>query len=311
MRKNIYRRRSRRVKCILRRPRGAILFIDAQVTAIGTHAAWRRLARKAPLGATRPDGTVRLDLARDCLQPRHAEKRYWNSDATQHRHAVFSLPCRKCAKCLRRRSRFWAARVTSEIRASQRTWFVTLTISPDARSRFAMVSHKYQRERGVSWAELSEASAFAALHRTLSREVTLWMKRVRERAEGPLRYAIVCEQHKDGYPHFHAVIHEPTGSLVRYREIAEPWPHGFVHAKLVQEDGAAQTGAYVAKYLSKSPHGRLRASRGYGHANPKLPQHRMVRSTPATDQTGNSSTHTTTPVLLASASKVTQGRGVE
>lgn len=171
-----------------------------------------------------------------------------------------------------------------------------------------MVSHKYQRERGVSWAELSEASAFAALHRTLSREVTLWMKRVRERAEGPLRYAIVCEQHKDGYPHFHAVIHEPTGSLVRYREIAEPWPHGFVHAKLVQEDGAAQTGAYVAKYLSKSPHGRLRASRGYGHANPKLPsQHRLCEAT-AKPKTGNSSTHTTTAVLFATASKVTQAQ---
>lgn len=242
------------------------------MTAIGTYAAWRRLARNHPVGGSRPDGTVRVEVSGNCSAPVHAERRYWNIDATQHRHAVFTLPCRKCAACLKRRSRFWAARVSTECRQAERTWFVTLTVSPEQRARLAMVSHHYQRGRGVKWADLSGDGAFRALHRTLSGEVTRYMKRVRERAEGPLRFCLVAEQHKDGYPHFHAVIHEPNGSLVRYREVVEPWHLGFAHAKLVPADEAGAVGAYVAKYLTKSPLGRVRASRGYGHPT-VLPQH--------------------------------------
>lgn len=159
-------------------------------------------------------------------------------------------------------------KIASEISQAPRSWFVTLTVAPDIRAQFAMKSELVALRRGVAWAEMTPEQQFRSLHGVISREITLYLKRVRERVGAPLRFVLVCEKHKDGYPHFHAVIHETESGTVRYRDIVEPWAHGFAHAKLVQEDGARKTGAYVAKYLSKSAFGRVRASRGYGQPPP-------------------------------------------
>lgn len=82
-----------------------------------------------------------------------------------------------------------------------------------------------------------------------------------------LRVCIVAEVHKDGEPHYHALIHEPDGSFpVTSRTLCDQWTLGFAKAKLVDtsEASRSKTAWYVAKYLAKSCLARVRASIGYG-----------------------------------------------
>lgn len=202
------------------------------------------------------------------------ERRYWNKDATQHRFAVLRLPCRKCPRCLNKRAWHWSSKIAHEISHAPRTWFVTLTVAPARRAIYDMQAETRSTRRGVKWSDMTAAETFRSQHAVISAEITRYLKRVRERAGAPLRFALVCERHKDGYPHFHAVIHETVPGSVRYKDIIDPWLDGFAHAKLVQEDSVRKTASYVAKYLSKSSLGRVRASRGYGHIQNSSLMHR-------------------------------------
>jgi hypothetical protein len=162
-----------------------------------------------------------------------------------------------------------------------------------------MSMRAYQRllARGEDFDGGTEAERFAQRHYECSKELTLWLKRVRATAAvdhrqsarlaesctvsrggrckchpiqefgAPLRYLLVAEAHKTGLPHYHLLIHEYSESRpIRARHLKEQWRLGFSSVKLVAQDEGNRRGGYVTKYLAKSAIARVRASVGYGHS---------------------------------------------
>lgn len=124
----------------------------------------------------------------------------------------------------------------------------------------------HSSRRGTAWHHLSDRERTRLIVAEVSKECTKWMKRLRKSADHPpITYLMVFEPHKDGTPHVHALIHErDLFRPVTYRQITGAWHYGFAHAKLVDSSTGEQTAGYVAKYISKSMAGRVRASLGYG-----------------------------------------------
>lgn len=179
---------------------------------------------------------------------------------------TLEVPCRKCLPCRKARARVWADRARSETRAAPRTWFVTLTFSPQERVRVLSAARKRARERSEEdFERLSEVERFGRLHDAAGPLVTRYLKRVRKAANVPLRFIAVAEGHQDGFPHYHLLVHEVLpGMHVKERQLREQWRgwHGFAEAKLV--DGTKAASGYVTKYLTKSSLARVRASIRYG-----------------------------------------------
>lgn len=165
----------------------------------------------------------------------------------KNRYIDLHLPCRKCLPCLKRKARVWSHRATVETAAAFRTWFVTFTIRPENRLRFRLLASRQGDE------------TFAGVHRAIGKEFTLFFKRVRKNTGQPLRYCLFAEKHKDGFPHYHALIHE-RGAAIPRRDIETEWVHGFTSFRLC--DGSA--GRYVTKYVTKDACARVRASIRYG-----------------------------------------------
>lgn len=98
-------------------------------------------------------------------------------------------------------------------------------------------------------------------HKSISAELTKYFKRLRKSGL-KFRYVLVTEAHKDGYPHYHALIHEGFSQIPKSRLQAE-WPYGFTQFKLVKDAKAAY---YITKYLVKDARTRIRASGKYGQS---------------------------------------------
>lgn len=173
--------------------------------------------------------------------------------------------CRKCFPCLRAKERLWMARSIHEVRSASRTWFGTLTVGPDRRfwAKCKATNTVLQR-RCEAFEKLSPRERTRALDAEISPEITRWLKRVRKASSAPLRYLLVCEPHKDGFPHYHLLLHE-LGQPVGKRTLQEKWGWGFSRFTLV-ESGSVREAMYACKYLTKSPQTRIRASRRYGQA---------------------------------------------
>ena len=223
-------------------------------------------------------GQVQWDVYGRCTSPvvveRHARER---SVADGHAFQMgkrefvpitvtMETPCRKCEACLRHRARSWALRAQQEINAAARTWFATLTLSPDKHYLMLLRAKARLSARGVSFEALTPEEQFAERHASVSKELTLWVKRLRKNTEAPLRLLLVAEAHKTGLPHYHGLIHEQDAERpVRHAQLAASWPHGFTKFKLVAPDeGARRTAWYVCKYLTKDNRARVRASLSYG-----------------------------------------------
>lgn len=180
--------------------------------------------------------------------------------------------CRRCANCLAMRRRMWSARVKFELTAhamiGARTWFGTLTLSPEQQFIALATARKEATTSGQDFdIDKTDEQQFIARHRTISRWLTLYLKRVRKQAGVPFRYLLVCEKHKSGLPHYHILIHEDSASSqIPKRILNDQWIHGFSRWKLVED---LRQGTYLCKYLAKSPEARVRASGQYGRiANP-------------------------------------------
>lgn len=174
--------------------------------------------------------------------------------------------CRKCENCLAHRRRLWAARGRAEIDAAPRTWFGTFTMHPEARFAIQMraLDRLHRSGHGLEWHALPRDVRFKALADVASHEVTLWLKRVRKQSGARLRYLLVTESHKDGFPHFHMLLHEYDGSATK-RLLESQWRCGFSQWRVVRPDDR-KASFYVAKYLAKSALTRVRASQRYGQA---------------------------------------------
>lgn len=189
--------------------------------------------------------------------------------------AYVSVRCRRCRECLRARAKLWTARAVDEIAASERTWFVTLTLSPDAQFHYRCVADRAAQVGGSRWHSLSADEQFKDRVKAINPELTRFIKRVRKNSGASLRYLLVSEAHKSGDPHFHMLLHEHGGTATK-RVIEQAWRLGFSKPKLVDNDPKAAV--YVCKYLTKSVLARLRSSARYGTAGPRLATERLLGS---------------------------------
>lgn len=185
-----------------------------------------------------------------------------------------SVRCRKCPECLAARSKRWAARGIAECNSSTRSWFGTLTVGPEARVQFMYKAQAACKSRVVDWSELSEDERTLEIGRQLASEITLFLKRVRKNCGGSFRYLLVQEAHKDGFPHYHLLVHEHT-CVVTKRVLDGAWKLGFSQFRLISE-GDVNHVFYVCKYIAKSGLARIRASEGYGQKCKLLAAQRLV-----------------------------------
>lgn len=278
----------------------------------------KRLAFKAMDngGVVRQLGTVEWDISGHCSEPygrefyarpdgmhvrksreargvpvpaRYAEMRWQEKiagDPGNWRVIIFT-PCRKCDRCRGNRKALWRRRALVELLKAERTWFVTVTLSPE--QHFIMISRARRRLRrgAVDYDVLGEDEQFRERHSEISRELVLWMKRVRKESGAKLRFVAVCERHDGkrspdaqqrgenfGAPHYHLLVHERGGTRVTKRTLQGQWPFGFTTCKLVLDDdyitdtetqvGLRKAAWYVAKYTAKEARTRIRASVRYG-----------------------------------------------
>lgn len=180
---------------------------------------------------------------------------------------IIHTPCNKCDSCRSYRARLWAARAKDETRLSERTWFGTLTLRPEARFLFDTRARAKCFNSGVDFDALPEKEQLALIHAAVSGEITKMVKRLRRALPaGALRYVCVLERHKDGALHYHVLLHERYAQhAIRHKTLAAEWPHGFTKWKLVDKEQAPEKAAwYVSKYLAKSALARVRASEHYG-----------------------------------------------
>lgn len=171
------------------------------------------------------------------------------------------IACRTCKWCLQVRARQWSERMVQEVVWGQRTWFGTLTLNPQ--SHYVMECRAGERLNVVNPLDGTLSHNIYSVNREISKEITLWLKRLRKQSRAKLRYVIVAELHKSGRLHYHILVTEQPGSApVRYKDLKAQWRLGFSAWKLVKSGGEAA--GYVSKYLAKSSLARVRASRAYG-----------------------------------------------
>lgn len=183
---------------------------------------------------------------------------------------LLTVRCRKCAWCLGRRRNLWAFRGQVEIASAPRTWFGTLTMGPTEHALMRYRASSRLWRGGTDIELLSAREQFEELCKEFGVEVTLWLKRIRKKLKGKLRYLLVFERHKSGLPHAHILVHDiDESNPVRHAALTAEWKLGFTKFKLCEAIGeTAKAAWYVAKYLSKSCESRVRASLRYGQVQP-------------------------------------------
>lgn len=194
--------------------------------------ALRALSIRAVLGGwgvvERPR-TVRLMLEMDCEDPIPFEL-FARSRKIVGRvvYTVYgALRCRKCFSCGRRKSLFWTGRAITEYHRAARTWFGTLTLSPDEHYLIDARAQARLGSQRVDWQQLSAKEQFAERAKEVGVDMTLYMKRLRkgdaEHVKPQIRYLMIAEAHDSeqtsdemrGRPHYHLLIHEQeAGALV-------------------------------------------------------------------------------------------------
>lgn len=207
-----------------------------------------------------------------------SDRRFWQTCSPERKHQVvrgtannpiwidIEARCRKCAACLRARARMWTERAIAECRQAGRTWMGTLTLSPHQHHLMMCRASHRLKQSVVRWSSLSAEEQLSERHKEISKEITLWLKRVRKNSHAVLRFLLVMEQHKNGLPHYHVLIHEGAVPVVK-RVLEGEWKLGFSKFKLVEQEARAlqRSARYVAKYLTKANEARVRASVGYGN----------------------------------------------
>lgn len=202
------------------------------------------------------------------LPKRKAQSKYI-SVGRQHGPGILVVEmwvrCRQCTTCRKVRSRMWYARALAEVARSNRTWFGTITLNPDANHQSLARARFECTRRGHIWEEMTPLEQFTQLHKQNGVHLQLWLKRVRKESGANIRYLLVCEAHKSGLPHYHCLIHEMDDAApVRHAVLSKQWKLGFTNFKLVVD---AKQAGYLCKYLSKSVLARVRASTRYGNTS--------------------------------------------
>lgn len=156
-------------------------------------------------------------------------------DARSVRGAMRNCGRKSCPVCRVAFSMSWAGRALIEYatakQAGCRTWFGTLTYADSVtalRASYAPLQAAWKRLRAKG-----HAFRFVAFHE-----------------RGSL----------SGRPHWHVLLHEAAAPIGR-RIIEAEWSEGFTNFRLMRDERVA---GYVAKYATKDPQQRVRASARYG-----------------------------------------------
>lgn len=176
-------------------------------------------------------------------------------------------PCRKCKKCLQFRQLKWRERAIYEIGRANRTWWITLTFSPQH------LAHVLMEAKTAEHKDI-EPAAYRHVQRFLKRlRKYLWKHRDRILDEdgketganwAEFRYLGIYERgKKHGRSHYHLFLHE-TGTRPVLKELIERTWVSNVHARLVRSEDARRRASYVTSYATKSFDIRPRASSNYG-----------------------------------------------
>jgi len=214
------------------------------------------------------------DVSRDCERPvpvtLHSRatgsiRRALSGSQIHGIELVMLTPCRRCKVCLAKKARLWRYRALAELQAAERSWFGTLTLSPDAH---VWVDHVAATRTRDFWV-LPLEKKFEARVKVMGIEVTKYLKRVRKNSGVPFRYLLVSEYHNSdktseeyrGWPHCHLLLHEYRNCPVRKDVLDSAWHHGFSQWRLTRDQEAAW---YVSKYITKANDARTRASLEYG-----------------------------------------------
>lgn len=241
----------------------------------------RALVLKAlEAGCTRVSLTqCEWDISADCENPYAREQRAdpcipgWAGDQRARlsdygipRSVILHTRCHKCEPCLKARYWIWRLRAATELIEAQRSWFGTLTLSPDNHFRMRCRANLASLARSrTEFEDGTDDEQFIARHNEISKEITLWLKRLRKQTGASLRYLLVAEAHKSGLPHYHMLLHQAPNSPPVLKRHLSTWPLGFSNWKLTE--GAKGASGYITKYLLKDARARLRASVRYGQVS--------------------------------------------
>ncbi len=187
------------------------------------------------------------------------------------------VPCRKCPKCLQFRQMRWRQAAITEIDQANRTWFITLTFSPQHLS-WLLQDARSSEPRDIERSAYKRVQLFFKRLRKGHMPRNLGVKRLiirRKKDDPPLRrigfrYLAVFERGKEnGRVHYHILLHENGTRPLLKMLIEAQWP-SFSSSRLVHSGEAGGTASYVTKYATKSLDMRIRASNLYGQLS--LPQ---------------------------------------
>lgn len=180
-----------------------------------------------------------------------------------------SVRCRRCEGCMRVRQYSWMARAAHEQAFAKNTWFITWTYRPSVR--------KSVQQRASELGKDCSHTVTQRLVAAAGEYVSDTVKRLRKGGFA-FRYLCVPELHRDGFPHWHGLIHDLDGDL-NHEVLTAAWREGWSVVKLVRDANALR---YVTKYLSKERLGRVRASLSYGEPRLVLEEAAMIVSSGAT-----------------------------
>lgn len=211
----------------------------------------------------------------------------WDADAR-----YIDVRCKRCQGCRLTRQYGWIVRAAHEQAFAKKTWFVTLTFRPVERAKAMADASSRPSEHKTPQQRLVAATGVP---------ITAYMKALRKRGYAA-RYLMVPELHRDGFPHWHGLVHDLRGDLT-WKALATSWSSGFSVIKLVRDEKAIR---YVTKYLSKDMHGRVRASLRYGDPSsaPIMKQAQGAAALPSTERGGDGNGLSPLPGPLQSTSTV-------
>jgi len=229
------------------------------------------------------------DVSGRCERPKRVELRYRPEKREKRsiinvRAPVTAVPmfldivvrCRRCPPCLKQRRAIWRERMIAECAKYQRNWFCTLTYRPEAHFRNTLIAVDIAAKAGVDYYALNADDQFRYQCRVVTRDIQLFVKRLRKNSRADLRYIAVIERHKSGHPHVHMIIHEvDVLKPVRYAVLSGAWHDGFSRFKLCDE----RTSRYISKYLTKDYASRVQCSVSYG----RLPDYKSERPKTSSD----------------------------